>query len=105
MPTFRVFLGAPSLSDIDTDILDYQWQSVSSQPQSEIHRDKFPTPPDFPAADVLDHASRRISLIYQNVIFNGDAEEQDEPSEEVSDGRPVLPSAGTEYGFGQLGLC
>lgn len=53
-------------------------------------REKFATPPDFPAIEALDDASRRISLIYQNVIFNedGEAEELDEATEEVIDGKP-----------------
>jgi hypothetical protein len=96
MPTFRVFLGAPSLNDVDNDIREYQWQNISSLPQSEPQRDKFPNPTDFPAVEALDDASRRISLVYQNAIFNEDAEEEDEPSEGVDDGRPILAGTGTE---------
>ncbi|KAJ3571548.1 hypothetical protein NP233_g3687 [Leucocoprinus birnbaumii] len=95
MPTFRVFLGAPSLSDIENNTLDYHWQSISSQRESDAIRDKFPTPTDFPAAEVLDDASRRVSLIYQNVIFNDDedAEEPDEAPKEIE--REIINQRGS----------
>ncbi|KAF9447845.1 hypothetical protein P691DRAFT_760419 [Macrolepiota fuliginosa MF-IS2] len=73
MSTYRVFLGAPPLRDLDNDPTEYRWENVSSQ--SEKTREQLPTPPDFPGLEALDNASRRISLVYQNVIFNEDAED------------------------------
>jgi len=90
---YRVFLGAPSLNAIDNDPLEYQWESISSHSQSDTIREQFPTPPDFPTIETLDDASRRVSLVYQNVIFNDDDDddddswEQDEQSEEIARGQ------------------
>lgn len=73
--------------------MTYQWQTVSSL--SEKSRELLPTPPNFPATEDLDNASRRISLVYQNVIFNEEVEEQDVSFEEGDESRAVPVSAGT----------
>jgi len=89
--SYRVFLGAPPLNTIDNDPLGYQWESISSHSQSDAIREQFPTPPDFPTIETLDDASRRVSLVYQNVIFNDDDDddswEQGEQSEEIDRGQ------------------
>jgi len=86
--SYRVFLGAPSLNTIDNDPLEYQWESISSHSQSHAMREQFPTPPDFPTIETLDDASRRVSLVYQNVIFNDDDSwARAEQSEEIDRGQ------------------
>lgn len=83
MSTFRVFLGAPSLRDLDEDPIAYRWDNISSQ--SENLRAHLPTPPDFPTVELLDGASRRISRIYENVIFNED-DVEDQQDENIGGG-------------------
>ncbi|KAG8219118.1 hypothetical protein J3R82DRAFT_5020 [Butyriboletus roseoflavus] len=68
MVHFLVFLNAPSAADIDADPNDYFWQTVQ-EPSSTT-----PYPPA-----TLDAASRRISLLYQNVIFDSILEQELEP--------------------------
>ncbi|KAJ7123172.1 hypothetical protein C8R44DRAFT_785468 [Mycena epipterygia] len=69
-----VFLGAPRASDIHRDPSEYHWRTVSSksmsQPESSSQAIVYP-----PAT--LAAASRRISLMYQNVIFDDSKEEED----------------------------
>ncbi|KAF7301063.1 hypothetical protein MIND_00670200 [Mycena indigotica] len=79
-----VFLGAPPASDVHRPLGDYEWRTASSTvvnpSKSTVTRqhsmyltaqqlDELP-----PAT--LEAVSRRISLVYQNVIFN-DADEDD----------------------------
>jgi hypothetical protein len=72
MTHFRVFLGAPSLSTLQQNgNTSFHWRSVSSLPSEQSLPKSFVFPPS-----TLDAASRRISLIYQNVIFD-DADEGD----------------------------
>lgn len=79
MSTYRVFLGAPSVHDIDNDPINYQWKTVSSHsPQAILS----PTPPEILPTQALDDASRRISLVYQNVIFNDSFDGHDGSLEE-----------------------
>lgn len=99
MSTYQVFLGAPSLNAIDNNnTLEYQWEITSSQSQSNVTHEPFPTPSDLPTIETLDDASRRVSLIYQNVIFNDedddDSWEQGEQSEEIEKEQSKL--AGTD---------
>jgi hypothetical protein len=61
MTQYRVFLGAPSRAEMRQSSGSYQWQTVSSEPLR-------PASVIFPPA-TLEAASRRISLIYQGVIF------------------------------------
>ncbi|KZP29127.1 hypothetical protein FIBSPDRAFT_728098 [Athelia psychrophila] len=72
MSQFRVFLGAPSLADLRQSSSSYQWQTVSSESSKSSGSTSVVFPPATLAA-----ASRRISLLYENVIF-GEAEEDDE---------------------------
>lgn len=66
---YRVFLGAPSASEIQVDQSRYRWETVESAepPQTSII---------FPAA-TLDAAGRRISLLYENTIFDDTDDEED----------------------------
>jgi hypothetical protein len=61
MTHYRVFLGAPSRAEMRQSPDSYQWQTVSSEPSPSASV-------IFPPA-TLEAASRRISLIYQGVIF------------------------------------
>jgi hypothetical protein len=63
MGCFRVFLGAPSAKDVSEPTSDYHWHTLSS------------TQPVLPAA-TIEAATRRISLIYQNIIFKDDDEDE-----------------------------
>ncbi len=69
MRNFRVFTGAPSMQELEEAPTDtsYQWQTVTSEPKSVL----YPLPPA-----TVEAASRRISLLYQNMIFR-DTEEGD----------------------------
>ena len=72
MKSYRVYLGAPSASDIDKGIDEYQWQTVSESsatPVSQRHVDI--TLP----ATAIDNASKRISALYENIIFREDDDE------------------------------
>ncbi|KAF8127691.1 hypothetical protein EV363DRAFT_1344384 [Boletus edulis] len=66
---FRVFLGAPSAADIGTDPNGYIWQTVQ-EPSASITQHSLYLPA------TLDAASRRISLLYQNVIFDHSQESE-----------------------------
>ncbi|KAG6840086.1 hypothetical protein C0991_009063 [Blastosporella zonata] len=72
---YRVFLGAPSLSDLDKDPSSYQWQTISSNqafpPKRTIATQSIILPPA-----TLEAASRRISRIYENIIFDDELEER-----------------------------
>ena len=99
MSTYQVFLGAPSLNAIDNNnTLEYQWEIISSQSQSDVAHEPFPTLSDLPTIETLDDASRRVSLIYQNVIFNDedddDSWEQGEQSEEIEKEQSKLAGTG-----------
>lgn len=68
MAQYRVFLGAPSTTRLKQSadkIETFQWQTISSNTSSSS---TAPTNIIFPPA-TLEAASRRISLIYQNIIF------------------------------------
>ncbi|KAF8547309.1 hypothetical protein OG21DRAFT_1490341 [Imleria badia] len=51
-------LGAPSATGINTDLDGYVWQTLQEPPQ-------VPYPPT-----TLDAPNHRISLLYQNIIFD-----------------------------------
>ncbi|KAJ6544176.1 hypothetical protein B0H19DRAFT_956481 [Mycena capillaripes] len=70
-----VFLGAPRASDIHRTPSEYHWRTVSSKslaPSGESQSQSAIYPPA-----TLEAASRRISLMYQNVIFDDSKEEED----------------------------
>ncbi|PPQ73778.1 hypothetical protein CVT26_011512 [Gymnopilus dilepis] len=82
---YRVFLGAPSLADIDKDPSSYSWRTTSSKATKAVSAkssdksvgqaelaESFILP--FPPA-TLEAASRRISLIYKDAVFNDGPEE------------------------------
>lgn len=74
---FRVFLGAPSRADLAREASTnsnrtYRWETVESQ-KHEIETIRQTSTAEileiYPPA-TLEAASRRISLLYQNIIFN-----------------------------------
>ncbi|KAJ7618429.1 hypothetical protein FB45DRAFT_931632 [Roridomyces roridus] len=74
-----VFLGAPSASEVHRSADEYHWRTVAwkSHPTSTQAANATRVYP--PAT--LDAATRRISLMYNNVIFNEGKEEEEEPDE------------------------
>lgn len=70
MKHYRVFLGAPSPSSLPSEEGDFKWKTFTSTTQ-------------ILDASVFEAASRRISRLYENVIF---AEDDDEDTVDVSDG-------------------
>ncbi|KAH7909223.1 hypothetical protein BJ138DRAFT_1102866 [Hygrophoropsis aurantiaca] len=73
MSNYRVFIGAPSAADINADPLSYTWTTIQPPIQASS-QDSLSI--IYPAA-TIEAAGRRISLLYQNIIFN-DADEDDE---------------------------
>ncbi|KAJ7174354.1 hypothetical protein C8R46DRAFT_891773 [Mycena filopes] len=77
-----VFLGAPRASDIHRSPKEYIWRTVYSRSASAAGEPSQAAPYYLPAT--LEAASRRISLMYQNVIFDDDKdEEEDVPADET----------------------
>ncbi|KAG5634285.1 hypothetical protein H0H81_002543 [Sphagnurus paluster] len=89
-----VFLGAPTAGDLSNDPHSYQWQRFSStqvtattrlstqqgkSEQSIIAKLGRTQSIVLPAA-TLEAPSRRISLIYKNIVFNDRPEDEEEPS-------------------------
>jgi hypothetical protein len=69
MTHFRVFLGAPSVSDLKKEPAgSYTWKTIEP-PLAETSQALL-----YPPA-TLEAASRRISLFYQNIIFDDSDEE------------------------------
>ncbi|KAG2747662.1 hypothetical protein P692DRAFT_20574627 [Suillus brevipes Sb2] len=82
MTHYRVFLGAPSISDLKKDpAVTYTWKTV--EPPSAAATQALVYPPA-----TLEAASRRISLLYQNIIFDESNEEGSD--EERSEGSQLL---------------
>ncbi|KAK7053798.1 hypothetical protein R3P38DRAFT_3305223 [Favolaschia claudopus] len=73
-----VFLGAPLASDIHRSPNEYYWRTASSKSSGYAAGSQIAT--IYPPA-TLEAASRRISLMYQNVIFNESKEEPEEDHE------------------------
>ncbi|KAG5644956.1 hypothetical protein DXG03_007326 [Asterophora parasitica] len=71
---YRIFLGAPTAADIDKDANLYHWRTISSK---QVKRPLSATQSLILPAATLEAASRRISLIYKNVIFDDGAEEEE----------------------------
>jgi hypothetical protein len=77
---YAVFLGAPSPSNastsIDDSITSYQWRTVTPTRPDPLQLSKKMSleRPLYPSS-ALDAASRRISAMYENIIF---AEKDDE---------------------------
>ncbi|PBK92948.1 hypothetical protein ARMGADRAFT_1102434, partial [Armillaria gallica] len=68
---YRVFLGAPSLQELRGRQSEYRWEHIVSSPAPTI-LDENSVPPTSAA---LEAASRRISRLYENTIFQGDEED------------------------------
>ncbi|KAG5635340.1 hypothetical protein H0H81_011662 [Sphagnurus paluster] len=91
--SYRVFLGAPTASDISNDPNSYKWQTFSSRQvtatsrlsteQSIIATSQGPklgrTQSVVLPVATLEAASRRISLVYKNVLFDDGSEDDEEP--------------------------
>ena len=69
MKHYRVFLGAPSSTSLDCNEDDFEWET-------------FTTTTPVLDVSVFEAASRRISRLYENMIF---AEDDDEGIEDASD--------------------
>ncbi|KAG0701678.1 hypothetical protein DFH29DRAFT_546065 [Suillus ampliporus] len=82
MTHFRVFLGAPSVSDLKRDTYSYTWKTI--EPPSAEASLALVYPPA-----TIEAASRRISLLYQNIIF-------DDSNEEAFDQEPAGQGAWPE---------
>jgi len=65
MKSHRVFLGAPLAKEINKEREAYHWQTVSSISQRNITL----------LPDTIEAASRRISALYENIIFQDDDDE------------------------------
>lgn len=72
MKSYRVFLGAPPASEIKIRRDEYHWQTVSepaATPISQHHVDiTLPV-------TIVEAASKRISALYENIIFREDDDE------------------------------
>jgi hypothetical protein len=90
---YTVFLGAPSpsstLNDVDDGVL-YQWRtlpSTSNPVSKDTSIDSFSGYP----SSALDGASRRISAMYENIIFadgeEGEGDTQTVEEELMGDGQ------------------
>ncbi|KIP04141.1 hypothetical protein PHLGIDRAFT_76458 [Phlebiopsis gigantea 11061_1 CR5-6] len=76
MPRYRVFLKAPSLSDLKAsgEGTDFRWQTVElSRPQDAIPSDETQL-----SFGNFEAASRRISRFYENIIFKDIHEDGEE---------------------------
>ncbi|KAG6331044.1 hypothetical protein ID866_8044 [Astraeus odoratus] len=78
MVHYRVFLGAPSPSDIAKSPSSYVWKTTENTlaPSLRPSYSQYNPSVVYPPA-TLDAASRRVSLLYQNIIFK-DADEEEE---------------------------
>ncbi|KAL0571538.1 hypothetical protein V5O48_010429 [Marasmius crinis-equi] len=99
---FQVFLGAPTakeLRKIPVDAFHGQWETFDSSyshPRTKLtaaSKSSFDIEPFLPAT--LEAASRRISLVYQNAIFQ-DADEDEGGSMDIEED---VPNETTGYGL------
>ncbi|KAG6818605.1 hypothetical protein H0H93_003561 [Arthromyces matolae] len=75
---YRVFVGAPSVADLNKDPSSFHWQTVSSRQALPTARQSLGATQSFYILPgTLEAASRRISRLYENVIFD----DNDEPAE------------------------
>ena len=72
---YRIFLGAPTISEIDADPASYAWQTFSSSALSSksLYVPQATQSVALPLA-TLEEASHRISLIYKDIVFGEDEE-------------------------------
>ena len=75
---YTVFLGAPSpssaLNDVDDSVL-YQWRTLPSTANPVLNDTSVDSFSGYPSS-ALDGASRRISVMYENMIFTDDEEDK-----------------------------
>lgn len=65
----RIFFGAPSRQDLLNSTQEFSWRDIDCEVEVEVEQE--PEPQLFPFQHAtLEAASRRISLLYQNVIFD-----------------------------------
>ncbi len=69
MTRYRLFYGAPAAKDLSSPRSSYSWQTITP------HR-ADPLPLTLPPS-TLAAASRRISMLYEKVIFKETGDEQD----------------------------
>ena len=100
MPRYHVFLNAPSMRELnaaDTSQggeVSFQWQTVAFEDAQE-DRDLDESAPQpslsLPSAD-FEAASRRISRLYENIIFKDNPEDgEEEFAGETSSGEGKPP--------------
>lgn len=77
---YVVFLGAPSPSNASTSIDDktsHHWRTVTPTTDPvQLSKKMSLEPPLYPSS-ALDAASRRISAMYENIIFGGNEDEDE----------------------------
>lgn len=74
MVKHHVFTGAPLAGDVNNSPASYYWHRISDNSNSPV----IPVAPGSsiqPA--IFEEASRKISLLYQNIIFQEDEEDID----------------------------
>ena len=72
---YTVFLGAPSPSTLSDDGMLYQWRTLESATYPASKGTAIDFFSGYPSS-ALDGASRRISAIYENIIFADDDEDE-----------------------------
>ena len=72
MKSYRVFLGAPPASEIKIRRDEYHWQTVSEPAATLVsqHHVDITLP-----VTIVEAASKRISALYENIIFREDDDE------------------------------
>ncbi|KAK0463745.1 uncharacterized protein EV420DRAFT_1729152 [Desarmillaria tabescens] len=71
---YHVFLGAPSLQELRGCQSEYRWEQIGPSPEAAILDGHVP-----PTSAALEAATnRRISRLYENTIFRGDEEDDNE---------------------------
>ncbi len=86
MTRYHVFSGAPAARDVATPPCQFEWRIVSSH---SLKAPPLTLPPTTLAA-----ANRRISMMYENVIFAESQEDNDLPGfpdEDASHGNEEVP--------------
>ena len=74
---YRIFLGAPSARELreSTGNETYQWKTIT-YPMAQDEADTSVSLNDMPLPPLtLEAATQRISLLYQNIIFDEDEDE------------------------------
>ena len=73
MSHFRIFTGAPTRKELEDGAvgISYRWQTVSSQTSSRLSGPFHTLPPA-----TLASADRRISMLYENIIFHPESDEE-----------------------------